>query len=346
MVRPEAGRTRARVAFCERPPELVARVARAELGRFDLRIPAGDDPRQIRAAVEEASVLLARRRRVGRQEMEWSGVRSIVVLGREPVAVDSASASRLGIEVIPVPHPGAIAVADHTMALLLAVARRVVEGDRGVRSGAYRTLGSIPRPTTEESFAFNWLRREDIVVLDGRTLGLVGFGAIGQEVARRARGFGMRVRMFQRRPLEPPWPARLGVEPVASVREVLRTADVVSLHLPHTEHTANLLDAEALDELKPGAILVNTARGGLVDEAALVERLRSGRIAGAGLDVFSEEPLPASHPLVEAPGVVLAPHTGGAGTGGTRELFRRVGQTIDGCLRRKHQRPEGKEEAG
>lgn len=170
----------------------------------------------------------------------------------------------------------------------------------------------------------------------------MGFGAIGQEVARRARGFGMEVSVFQRRRLPDPWPRRLGVRWRDSLEELLEESDVVSLHLPHTDATEGLLDAAALDRMKPGAILVNTARGGLVDEAALAARLRDGRLAGAGLDVFRKEPLPMSNPLAGAPGVVLAPHTGGAGAGGVRELFARVGRAIE----RFFTGDRGKEEGG
>lgn len=320
---------RTRVAFCERPPDLVARAARSVLSRFDLRIPDSDEPAAIRSALRGADALLARKRRVGGRELDQSAAKLIVMLGRHPVSVALEEAAARGAPVVAVPHPGAIAVADHTLALLLAVTRRIVEGDRGVREGGYRSRGLSPSRTTEESFAFNWLGRDDIVALEGRTLGLAGFGAIGQEVARRARGFGMKVSMFQRRPLREPWPGRFGVRQRGSFGELLETSDIVSLHLPHTEATENLLDGAALDRMKRGAILVNTARGGLVDEAALAERLRDGRLGGAGLDVFREEPLPEAHPLAQAPGAVLAPHTGGAGAGGARELFARVGEAVD-----------------
>ena len=199
---------------------------------------------------------------------------------------------------------------------------------QGVRAGAYRERGLEPQVTTERLFAFNWLGRKDAFILDGLQLGLVGFGAIGQEVARRAAGFGMRIRYFQRHPLPAAWNRRLGAEPAASLEDLLTHADVLSLHIPHTPETENLLDGPTLDRMKPGAILVNTARGGLVDEAALAERLRDGRLGGAGLDVFREEPLPAGHPFVNTPRVVLAPHTGGAGAGGQRELFVRVAAAI------------------
>ena len=316
------------VAFCERPPDFVRQMATQSLGEFDLRIPSDDSTAAVAEAIKDADVLIARKRRVRAREMDAAQASLIVVLGRNPISVSLRAAANRRIPVLPIPHPGAIAVADHTLGLLLAVARRIVEGDEGVRTGAYRQRGLEPAVTTERLFAFNWLGRKDAFILDGLTLGLVGFGAIGQEVARRALGFGMRVRYHQRQLLQQGWNRRLGVEAVLFVEELLEESDVLSLHIPHTPQTENLLDGARLDRMKPGAILINTARGGLVDEAALAERLRDGRLGGAGLDVFREEPLPAGHPFTDTPRLVLAPHTGGAGAGGQRELFVRVAAAI------------------
>ncbi len=312
------------VAFREPLPDPVRGIAEEALAGFAVRIPEPGAP----DAVSAAEVLIARRRRIGDPELDLAKPALVLALGRNPVAVDLEAARRRGIPVRAIPHPGAIAVADHTLALLLAVARRIVEGDRGVRAAEYWKRGLTPGVTSERSFAFNWLGRDDALVLENRVLGLVGFGAIGQEVARRAAGFGLRVRYFQREPLPRAWNRRLGVEPADSLEDLLRSAEALSLHAPHTAETENLLDGPALDRLPRGAILVNTARGGLVDEAALAERLRDGRLGGAGLDVFRREPLPAGHPFVDTPRLVLAPHTGGAGAGGQRELYRRAADAI------------------
>ncbi len=317
------------MAFAERPGELAGTVARTALAAFDLRIPETDSREAVEDALTGADVLLVGRRRVGARELDIARPALLLILGRHPIGVSLRAARNRGVPVRTVPHPGAIAVADHTMALLLAVARRIIEGDAGVRSGAYRERGLTPEVTTERAFAFNWLGRKDILVLDGLRLGLIGFGAIGQEVARRARGFGMQVRYFQRRPLPASWNRRLEATPLP-FDQLVAASDVLSLHAPHTEATENLLDAAALDRMPDGAILLNTARGGLVDEAALATRLRAGRLGGAGLDVFREEPLPAGHPFTDTPRLVLAPHTGGAGAAGQRQLFARVAETIAG----------------
>ena len=316
------------VAFAERPPDFVRQMATQALSGFDLRIPDSNAPAAVESAIRDADVLIARKRPVRGRELDAAKPSLVISLGRNPIPVSLRAARSRGVPVNAIPHPGAIAVADHALGLLLAVARRIVEGHEGVRTGAYRERGLEPAVTTERLFAFNWLGRKDAFILDGLQLGLIGFGAIGQEVARRAAGFGMRIRYYQRHPLPAAWNRRLAVEPVGSVNELLADADVLSLHLPHTPETENLLDGPALDRMKPGAILVNTARGGHVDEAALAERLRDGRLGGAGLDVFREEPLPAGHPFVDTPRLVLAPHTGGAGAGGQRELFVRVAAAV------------------
>ena len=316
------------VAFAERPPDFVHQMATQALSGFDLRIPDSNAPAAVESAIRDTDVLIARKRPVGGRELDAAKPSLVISLGRNPIPVSLRAARSRGVPVNAIPHPGAIAVADHTLGLLLAVARRIVEGHDGVRAGAYRERGLEPAVTTERLFAFNWLGRKDAFILDGLELGLVGFGAIGQEVARRAAGFGMRVRYYQRRPLPAAWNRRLGVEPAPSLETLLENADVLSLHLPHTPETENMLDGPALDRMKPGAILVNTARGGHVDEAALAERLENGRLGGAGLDVFREEPLPVGHPFVDTPRLVLAPHTGGAGAGGQRELFVRVAAAI------------------
>jgi glyoxylate reductase len=208
--------------------------------------------------------------------------------------VDLAAAAQRGI---PVGHtPGVLTetTADLAFALLLAAARRVAEGDRFVRDGHW-----TPARRWEPDF----LLGRDV---HGATLGIVGLGAIGRAVARRASGFAMRVLAWSRTRRE-----GLGVEWV-SLRELLAASDFVSLHVPLTPETRGLLDRERIGWMKPGAVLVNTTRGGVVDEAALAEALSAGRLAGAGLDVFEEEPLPAGSPLLRLSNVVLSPHIGSA----------------------------------
>ena len=208
--------------------------------------------------------------------------------------IDLAAATRRGISVGHTPGVLAETTADLAFGLLLAAARRLVEADRWLRAGGW-----------------TWERRWDPEGFVGRDvhgakLGVIGLGAIGQAVARRARGFGMRVLGWTRsgRTVE-------GVEAV-SLTGLLEQADFVSVHVALTPDTHALIDARALARMKPGAILINTARGGIVDEPALCNALAEGRLAAAALDVFAREPIDPASPLLSAPNLVLTPHIGSA----------------------------------
>jgi len=208
--------------------------------------------------------------------------------------VDLAAARERGIAVGHTPGVLTETTADLAFALLLAAARRVAEADRFVREGGW---------TAERRWEPDLLLGRDV---HGATLGIVGLGAIGRAMARRGAGFDMRVLAWSRTRRDFPGVAHV------SLAELLARSDFVSLHVPLTPETRGLLGARALAGMKPGAVLVNTTRGGVVDEAALVEALARGRLAAAGLDVFEEEPLPAGSPLRALPNVVLSPHIGSA----------------------------------
>ncbi|MCR4403940.1 MAG: D-glycerate dehydrogenase [Candidatus Acetothermia bacterium] len=209
--------------------------------------------------------------------------------------IDVQAASELGIMVTNTPEVLTEATADLTFGLILAVARRIVEGDRLVREGGFK------------GWELDLLLGAEV---HHKTLGIVGFGRIGQAVARRARGFGMEVLYYD--PIRRPELEReLGAQFV-QLKELLSRSDFVSLHLPLTPQTRHLIGREELGLMKPSAFLINVARGPIVDEAALVEALKSGELAGAGLDVFEHEP--DVHPeLLRMSNVVLTPHIGSAG---------------------------------
>jgi glyoxylate reductase len=211
--------------------------------------------------------------------------------------VDVAEARRRGVEVTTTPDVLSEATADLAWALLLAAARRLGEGERLVRAGEWKG----PAPTQ--------LLGQPV---GGRTLGIVGMGAIGRAVARRARGFSMPVVYFNRNRVPVEVERELGARFVA-LDELLSTADYVSLHAPLNDQSRHLIDAAALARMKPTAVLVNTARGALVDEVELVRALRERTIAAAGLDVYEREPLLADG-LAQLDNVVLSPHVGSATT--------------------------------
>ncbi len=221
------------------------------------------------------------------------------------VGVDHVDVEALTERGIPLGHtPGVLVetTADTAFALLLAAARRLGEADRFVRQGDW---------TADTAWAPDFFTGKDV---NGATLGIVGLGAIGQAVARRAAGFGMRVLAWNRTPRSLPGIEMVGLE------ELLADSDFVSVHLALSAATRQMLDRRKIALMKPGAVLVNTARGGIVDERALAEALADGRLFAAGIDVFEHEPVPADNPLLGLPSVVLAPHIGSA-TVRTRELM-------------------------
>ncbi|HET8956430.1 MAG TPA: D-glycerate dehydrogenase [Solirubrobacterales bacterium] len=209
--------------------------------------------------------------------------------------VDVAAAERRGVVVTNTPGVLDDATADLTMALILAATRRIVEGDRLVRSGR------------DWNWGMHFMLGSS---LQGKRLGIVGLGSIGKWVAQRARAFGMEIAYHQRNPAPAEVEAALGAERMPLER-LLAEADVLSLHCPLTPETHHLIGAAELAAMKPSAVLVNVARGPVVDEAALAEALAEGRIAAAGLDVYEHEPQVEPR-LLELDNVVLSPHLGSA----------------------------------
>ncbi|MGD1052817.1 MAG: D-glycerate dehydrogenase [Candidatus Dormibacteria bacterium] len=227
--------------------------------------------------------------------------------------VDVAAATRLGIAVGHTPGVLTDATADLTMALLLAAARRIVEGDAAMRAGEFHGW--------EPGYLLGLELRDAL-------LGIVGFGRIGQAVARRARGFGMRVAAYGHCGVRLPDDLEGSVQIFDTLDGLLAESDVVSLHTPLTERTRHLIGEPALRRMKPTAILINAARGPVVDEPALVRALREGWIAGCGLDVYEDEPRMAPG-LAECRTAVLSPHLGSA-TVSTRSAMAAL--TADNAL--------------
>lgn len=217
------------------------------------------------------------------------GLKHLAVWGTGVDNIDLEFARQRGIVVSNTPDTATDAVAEHNLALMLAVARRIPELDRKTREGQW-TRGSL-------------------IQLAGKTLGILGTGVIGCRMAQLGKGIGMKVLAWTFHP-DPEKAERFGFR-YAPLDEVLSQSDVISLHLRSSAQTRHFLNADRLRKVKPGALLINTGRGDLVDEQALVAALQEGRLAGAGLDVFEEEPLPADHPLTRLPHVVLSPHTAG-----------------------------------
>lgn len=212
--------------------------------------------------------------------------------GYDRVAVETATG--LGILVVNTPEANVLSVAEHTLALTFALAKGVVSGDRATRAG-------------DDGFKY----RARMIELAGATFGVVGFGLIGRETARLAAAIGMRVVGWSPSGRSADLQAA-GVEPMASLEALVAESDVVSLHLRLSPSSRHLIDRRMLARMKPGAFLVNTARGALVDEDALCDALAAGDLAGAGLDVFADEPLPTNSRLREHENIVLTPHVAGS----------------------------------
>jgi D-3-phosphoglycerate dehydrogenase len=215
---------------------------------------------------------------------QCTGLKHVVFLGTGARSyMNPEELAELGISVHLIKGYGDTAVAECAIALMWEAARGIARMDREMRAG-------------------NWLR-EDAMQLTGKTLGLIGFGGIAAEVARIARGSGMRVIAWNRSPKQHP-----GVDFV-ELDQLLAQSDVVSLHLLLNDDTRGFITRERIAAMKPGVIFVNTARGAIVDETAMIDALKSGHIRHAGLDVFTIEPLPADHPLTEIPNVTLSAHS-------------------------------------
>lgn len=261
--------------------------------------PASHDE-QIRRA-ENAICLIN-----SRSAVKWPGavlrrlprLKMITVCGIGTDAIDLAAARELGLVVCNLPGQTAPIVAEHALALMLGVARRAWYQTNELKAGRWTSC--------------------DNVYLGGKTLGLVGAGSIAAAMARLGKAIGMNVIAWTFHP-KPERAAQLGVTFV-SLDELLERSDVVSLHVKLTSESRGLIGAEQLRRMKPGAILVNTARGPVVDTAALVEALNAGRLGGAGIDVFDDEPIPAGHPLLACEQIVLSPHNADQTPEGTELL--------------------------
>jgi len=262
----------------------------AELG--ELSVYDRSSPSEVVARAAQADVVLTNKTPLAQSALEQlPELRGIAVLATGVNIVDVAQATALGIPVCNVPSYSTASVVQHTIALLLELCHKVSLHDASVHAGDWQR---------SPDFSY-W--KSPLLELAGKTLGVVGYGAIGRRVADTARALGMSVCAARLSSS----PALDGV-PRLSLNELFRSADVISLHCPLTAQTEGLVSAERLALMKPHALLLNTARGGLIDEAALRAALDSGVLAGAALDVLSTEPPSAEHPLLAAKNCVLTPH--------------------------------------
>jgi glycerate dehydrogenase len=280
----------------------------ARLG--DLTVYDRTPPTLVVERVRDAEIVLTNKTRIGGAMLAaLPALRFVAVLATGYDVIDVRAARERAIPVSNVPEYGTDSVAQHTFALLLELCNRTALNAAAVAAGEW---------SHAPDFSF-W--KAPLRELSGLTMGIVGSGRIGRRVAEIAHAFGMNVVAGSARPSER-----------AKLADLFATADVVTLHCPLTPETGGLVDAALLARMKPTAFLLNTARGGLVDEAALRAALESGEIAGAGFDVASREPIEPSNPLLGAPNLVLTPHLAWASLAARRRLMETSARNIEAFL--------------
>jgi len=267
------------------------------------------DRKEFRAALPDADAAVIESLVMGETELALAGrLKVIQNFGTDLRNIDQEACVRHGVTIKPLRRRVNIAVAEHAMALMLALAKRICLTHGRLDITSLEQVGFPARMFDRRHVAgANWSRVDGLRTLSGATLGALGLGEIGREVAQRARGFDMNVLYHQRNQLPDDIEAPLGAK-YCGFNELLERSDVVSIHLPLTQATEGMIDEAAFQRMKPGALLVNISRAAIIDRAALIEALGSGRLGGAGLDVHYAEPGEANDPLKRFDNTVLTPH--------------------------------------
>lgn len=283
----------------------------------DLVIHERTSQDQIVARALEAEIILTNKTPLTREVLErLPKLQFISVLATGYNIVDVAAARERRIPVSNVPTYGTNSMAQHTISLLLELAQQVGQHGQSVKDGEW---------TRAKDFCY-W--KSPLIELSGLTLGLIGLGHIGQRVAEIAQALGMRILFLQRPGSNRTFPNAQGV----TMDELCRESDVLSLHCPLTAENTGLVNREFIARLKPGAFLINTSRGGLINEADLAEALHAGKLGGVALDVLSKEPPAADHPLLHAPRCLITPHVAWASLKARQNLMRTTAENIRAFL--------------
>ena len=289
---------------------------------IDVRMATASDMETVAREITTADAVITRNAGLNASAMDAAPLLKVVGVhgtGYDPVDVERANA--LNLPIVYTPFANVQSVAEHAISQMLAVAKRTRESDRAVREGR-----------------FDYRYENAFHELAGKTLAIIGFGKIGQRTAEIAKlAFNMRVVVYSPNAAADTI-AEAGMQSVATLDEALEQADVVSLHQRLTPESRGSFNAQRLAQMKQGAILINTARGGLIDSTALIAQLENGHLSGAALDVFDKEPLPVTHEFISCDKIVLSPHIGGA----TEEALKRTAveaarQVLDVLAGRKPQ---------
>lgn len=289
------------------PPDVQDLARTLKPPQFELRhLPATASPSDIATAMRDAEYLMGFIRYLPDEAfLQASRLKLIQVLSAGYDRVNITGARKARIPICTNGGANSVAVAEHTIMLILAVFRKLVAYHQNVAAGHWNE--GIPRTV-------------DIYELEGKTVGLIGLGNIGQQVARRLKAFDANIMYYDEIRQSPEVEERLGARFVP-LETLLETADVVSLHVPLNDTTRGMIDAQALRRMKPKAILINTCRGPVVQEDALIDALRSGQILAAGLDTQEHEPADPANPLLKLPNVTLTPHSAGPTVDSFRKRF-------------------------
>src|SRR5881392_3616838 len=284
-------------------------------GALDTKVQTGLNEIQLAEAIPDFTALIIRSQTKVTAKI-LNAAKKLRAVGRAGVGVDNVDveiATRRGVVVLNAPGANTISTAEHTFSLLLSLARNIARADATLKGGT-------------------WDRKNlEGVELYNKTLGIIGMGRIGSELSRRAIAFGMRVLAFD--PYLSAARARgLQVELVEEINDLLSAADFITLHTPLTAETHHILNAERLKKTKSGVRIVNCARGGLIDEHALIAALQSGHVAGAALDVFEIEPLPSDSPLRSAPNILVTPHLGASTAEAQESVGIEIAQSVRAAL--------------
>lgn len=254
--------------------------------------------------------------------------KKLKVIGRHGMGLDNIdveAATNSGVVIVNTPHANVQSVAEHVLAVLLSLCKRLSEADQALRRGVFDREGSLPGLVNKLGF--------NTVELSGKTMGLVGFGKISSRVAQICKqGFDMRVCAYDRY-LPAEKISAAGVRPVESLQEVFSDADFISVHLPLTPETKNLIGIELLSLMKPSAVIINTSRGGIINEIDLYRVVEERRIAGAAVDVFDQEPPPANHPLFSLDNIIVTPHMAAMSDGALERMALDVAAGVIAVLR-------------
>lgn len=295
---------------------------------LDVTAPTSDSSQALEKLLEDAEALVVKSTVIDKHLLtKCPKLKMIQKMGLYPEKIDLKEAKKKGLTVATYSLPSSVAVSEHAMALILACAKKLVTAHDLTIKGAYRNLGIEPMITTQRSHYFQWMSIPGLQELDGMTLGIIGFGTIGQEIAKRAKAFNMNILYHKRFRLDEQMENDFGVTYVTKER-LFKLSDFIVVVVPLTTETEKTVGEKEFNMMKPTAYFINVCRGGVVDEQALVDAIKHKKIYGAGLDVFLQEPIPFDHPYLSLENVTFTPHIAGGKGGGKERQTRSILQNI------------------